>query len=42
MITPPYLKSGDKVVIVSTERKVSEEEMKHAMEEMMSHHEEHA
>lgn len=27
MITPPYLKPGDKVAIVSTARKVSEEEM---------------
>jgi muramoyltetrapeptide carboxypeptidase len=32
MITPPYLKSGDKVAIVSSARKVSEEEMKPAAE----------
>lgn len=32
MITPPYLKSGDKVAIVSTARKVSEDEMKPAVE----------
>src|SRR5688572_2351123 len=32
MITPPYLKNGDKVVIVSTARKVSEEEMQPAVE----------
>jgi muramoyltetrapeptide carboxypeptidase len=32
MITPPYLKAGDKVAIVSTARKVSEQEMKPAVE----------
>ncbi len=31
MIIPPYLKSGDKVAIVSTARKVSEEEMQPAL-----------
>lgn len=32
MIIPPYLKNGDKVAIVSTARKVSEDEMKPAVE----------
>jgi muramoyltetrapeptide carboxypeptidase len=32
MITPPYLKPGDKVAIISTARKVSEDEMKPAVE----------
>jgi muramoyltetrapeptide carboxypeptidase len=32
MIIPPYLKSGDKVAIISTARKVSEEEMKPGVE----------
>jgi muramoyltetrapeptide carboxypeptidase len=31
MITPPYLKSGDKVAIVATARKVSREEMQPAL-----------
>ena len=32
MITPPYLKAGDKVAIVSTARKVTAEEMKPAVD----------
>jgi muramoyltetrapeptide carboxypeptidase len=32
MITPPYLRQGDKIAIVSTARKVSEDEMKPAVE----------